>query len=153
MTALKLKPMLPLMFEGTKNLIEFIKRENRQNDLKAFNARDIFSRFTCDTVTSCIYGLEAKSFQSENPLFYEKGMEFLRGISISHEALMPRKVVSEVVERFLIDVTKDAIRLRKENKIDRHDFLSHIISLKDKKSIDDVDAAAIGLFNITIDVY
>lgn len=144
MTPMKLKPMLPLIFEGTKNLVKYINTQISMDESKTFVARDILSRYTCDTAISCILGVEAHSFESENPVFFEKGMQFLRGISISHENLMPGKVVSDEVENFLIKVTKDAINLRNKSTIDRHDFLSHIISLRDKKSIDDVDAAAIG---------
>lgn len=142
MTPAKLKAMYPLILDGTKNLVDFIKREITKDGTTAFNARDISARYTCDSITSCTFGADAQSFTSENPFFYHKGRQMLRGMANSLQSFFPTKMLPGEVEQFFIEIAKDAIKLRKENNIQQDDFLSHTITLKEKKGMNDLDAAA-----------
>lgn len=141
MTPVKLKPMYPLILEGTKNLVQYIKRQCSNNEHKALDARNVLTRYTCDTVVDCLFGVDAQSFQSENPYLLDKANKFIRGIANSVVSFFPGKIMSNEVEKCFIDVTSEAIKLREASKSDRNDFLYHIISLKDKKRVDDLDAA------------
>lgn len=141
MTPAKLKPMFPLILEGTNKLIQYIKSELTDNESIPLDARTIFSKYTCDTVIDCIFGIDAQSFNSEYPYFCDIGNKFIRGISNSVVNLFPGKIMPEEVEKCFIDVTRDATKLREESKTDRNDFLSHIISLKTKKTLNDFDTA------------
>ena len=142
MTPAKLKLMYPLIIDGTRNLVDYIKREIAIDKNKAFDSRDICARYTCDSITSCTFGADAKSFTSANPFFYHKGRQMLRGMADSLQSFIPKKMLPGEVEKFFIEIAKEAIKCRKENEIKQEDFLSHTIMLKEKKNMDDLDAAA-----------
>ena len=141
MTPAKLKPMFPLILDGAKKLVEYIKSESARNDTKSLDARNIFSRFACDTVMDCTFGIDAQSYQSGTPYFLNIGNKFIKGIADSVISIFPGKIMPDEVEKCFIDVTRDATKLREESKTERNDFLSHIISLKDKKILSDIDTA------------
>lgn len=138
----RLRAAYPLILEGTKSLVSFIKREITKDASRAFDSRDISARYTCDTICSCTFGTEAGSFTSENPFFYEKGRQLIRGVANSILSLVPVKMLPGDIEKFFIDIAKEAIKVRKESKIQQDDFLSYTIALKEKKGMDDLDAAA-----------
>lgn len=142
MTPVKLKAMYPLILDATKNFVNFIHREITNDALRAFDARDICARYTCDSICSCTFGTEAGSFASDNPFFYEKGRQMLRGMATSLQSFIPIKMLPGEVEKFFIEIAKEAIRCRIESKIHQEDFLSHTIQLKEKKGMSDIDAAA-----------
>lgn len=142
MTAVKLKAMYPLILDGTKNMVDYINSEIGLDKSKAFDARDICARYTCDSITSCTFRADAKSFTSDNPFFYQKGRQMLRGMVDSLQSFFPKKMLPAEVEQFFIEIAKDAIKFRTENKIQQEDFLSHTIMIKEKKGMDDLDAAA-----------
>jgi cytochrome P450 len=142
MTPVKLKAMYPLILDGTKNLTDFIARETSKEPSKAFDSREICARYTCDSITSCTFGADAQSFTSSNPFFYEKGRQMLRGMANSLQSYIPIKMLPPEVESFFIEIAKEAIKCRTESKIQQEDFLTHTILIKDRKGMDDLDAAA-----------
>lgn len=142
MSPAKLKAMYPLIMDGTKNLVEYIKREILKDNSRAFDSRDICARYTCDSICSCTFGTEAHSFTSDNPFFYTKGRELIRGVANSILSFVPVKMLPADIEQFFIDIAKEAIRCRTENKIKQDDFLTYTINLKARKNLNDIDAAA-----------
>lgn len=138
----RLRAIYPLILDGTKNLVNFINSEITKDHARAFDSRDISARYTCDTICSCTFGTEAQSFTSENPFFYEKGRQLIRGVASSIQSLIPIKMLPGEIEQFFIELAKDAIKYRKDNNIQQDDFLSYTIALKEKKGMDDLDAAA-----------
>lgn len=142
MTPVKLKAMYPLIVDATKSLVKFVKHENEIEGSKVFDARDICARYTCDSICSCTFGTEAQSFTSDDPFFYEKGRQMLRGMADSLQSYLPKKMLPPEVEKFFIEIAKEAIKVRIENKIQQDDFLTHTIGIKEKKGMSDLDAAA-----------
>lgn len=142
MTPVKLKAMYPLILHSTKNLVDFISYQVSKDHSTAFDARDISSRYTCDSITICTFGAEAESFTSQNPFFYDKGREMLRGMTDSFQSFFNKKALPVKIEEFFINIAKEAMRCRVESSVQQDDFLSHIIALKDKKDFNDLDAAA-----------
>lgn len=140
----KLKAMFPLVLDGANNMINYIKRELLADNKKTFEARDITARYTCDVSASCILASDAQSFLSENPEIYELGKNILAGIANSVLSIFPKKFVPKNLENDFIKLMADAIKHRMENRIDRDDFLAHIIAVKLKKAQTDVEAAAHG---------
>lgn len=138
----RLKAVYPLILDGTKNLVGYINREILKDKSKAFDSRDISARYTCDSICSCTFGTEAESFTSENPFFYEKGRQLIRGVANSIQSFFPVKILPGEIETFFIEIAKEAIKCRKENNIQQDDFLSYTIALKEKKAMSDIDAAA-----------
>lgn len=141
MTPTKLKTLYPLILVGAKSFVDYISREITANKSRAFDARDICSRYTCDTISSCIFGADAQSFTSANPFYHEKGQQLIQGVVDSVKSFFPVKRLPLDVESFFLNITKEAIRFRVESRVERDDFLSQIIALQDKSGISEVDAA------------
>lgn len=70
---LKLKAVYPHVITGANKMICYIKKQLMENPMKDFEARNLSARFTCDMSSSCILGLDAKSFESENPEIFVLG--------------------------------------------------------------------------------
>lgn len=139
---LRLKAFYPVVLESTKKLVDYIT-ENLQNDsTKAFDARDLCSRYTCDSVTCSIWGVDADSFKSEESFVYKTAKEFLRGLLFFNQSfLFPGTMMTQNVKNFFIEMTRDSIRYRKENNVEREDILSQIISAMEKNGSNDLDNA------------
>lgn len=137
MTPVKLKSMYPLILNGVESLIDYLMKQKGE-----VNARDVFGRYTCDTVISCIYGLEAHSFLSEKPFMLTRGQEFIEGIAKSSLSFSSGRVMPQQVHEFFLSVAKDAMRIRSESIAPRDDFLSHILSVREKRGMTDLDVAA-----------
>lgn len=142
MTSVKLKGMYPIIVHSTKSFVDFLRRETAKDPMKAFDAREISARYTCDAITSCTFGADAQSFTSADPYFFEKGRQMIRGLATAIQSFRPIKMIPTEVETFFIQIAKEAIKTRLENKIQQDDFLNHIIALKEKRNMDDLDAAA-----------
>lgn len=142
MTTVKLKAMYPLIIDATKNLNNFIAREIEKDEKKLFDSRDICARYTCDSICSTTFGTDAQSFTAEDPFFYVKGRQMLRGMADSLQSYLPKKMLPDEVEKFFIEIAKEAIKCRTENQIRQEDFLTHTISIREKKGMSDIDAAA-----------
>lgn len=142
MTPVKLKAMYPLIINGTKNFVSYIKREIERENSRTFDSRDICARYTCDSICSCTFGTEAQSFSAENPFFYEKGRQMLRGMADFLQSYFPNKMIPDDVENFFIEIAKEAIKCRTESKIRHEDFLTHMIAIREKREMSDIDAAA-----------
>lgn len=130
------------MISGSNNMIKYIKNQLIEDPKKAFDARNITARLTCDVISSCIFGLDAKSFESENPEIFTLGRKMFRGISDSVQSMFSRKLIPREPESEFIKLMTDAMNYRIESKLEKDDFLSHIIQTKAKRGQTDVEAAA-----------
>ncbi|CRK95085.1 CLUMA_CG008563, isoform A [Clunio marinus] len=139
MTQIKLKSIYPLIRNGTKNLVDYINREIINDECKVFDARNVSTRYTCDTITSSIFGIDAQSFEADDPFYFKMGEGLVNGVVNSVKSWLPFKRLPHDVESFFYDITMTAIKFRQENQIEREDFLSHLISLKNKINMSDVD--------------
>lgn len=127
---------------GTQSLVNYIKREIAIDPSKAFDARDLTTRYTCDVISSCLYGVDAHSFTSEKPLVWYYGRKFLKGVMDSLISFFPKTMLSNDVAQFFINMTKDSIQFRLQNNSKREDLLSQTISLQQSKEYDDLDIVA-----------
>lgn len=64
-------------------MISYIKKQLVENPTKEFEARNITARLTCDMSSSCVLGLDAKSFDSKNPEIFTLGWFMFQFIVIS----------------------------------------------------------------------
>jgi hypothetical protein len=141
-STVKLKAMYPLIVNAGKNFTDFIGNEIAKNPMRIFDARDISARYTCESIVSTTFGCEAKSFSEEHPFFLTKGRQLIRGIADSLQSYLPRKMLPDEIEKFFIEIAKEAIRTRTEMNVKQEDFLTYTIVLKQKKNMSDIDAAA-----------
>lgn len=131
--------MFPLIANAARNLSNYIKSEISKDELKAFEARDFTTRFTSDVIYSCLFGVDAKSFEMEDSPMFNYGKKFLRGVIISLVSVIPLKMMTKNVEEFYANFMKDAMNLRLERKLAQDDMLTHAISLKQIKKFTDLE--------------
>lgn len=60
--------MFPLVLEVSQNLIKHIEAEGKLGG-NPFDAKDLASKFTSDSVASCAFGLQGKAFEDPNSEF------------------------------------------------------------------------------------
>lgn len=137
-----MKSVFPLVANGAKNLIEYITKEIKEKPSRIFAARDFTTRYTCDVISSCLYGVDAQSFSSESPQMFVYAKKFLKGIMNSLVANWPSKMLTDDVTKFFMNLTKQSIALRLKNNIDQDDFLAQMIALQQSKGLKDIDVAA-----------
>lgn len=135
MTQNKLKAIFPLIENVAKNFSVYIKKELEQEKKKLFDARDICVRYTCDTVSTCIFAIDGGSFAKEESEIIKMANKMIRSISDAAKSFLPKRLMPLDVQNFFIYLMDEAIKYRTDNGIERDDFLSHIISLKKKKGI------------------
>lgn len=129
--------MYPLMLEGTKNLVEYIEKSSC-----ALDARDISARYTCDVISNCLFGIEAKSFHPEKAEIYDHSKKVLEGIMSATASILPKKMFPKVSEQFFMKLIKDSIDFRVNSKIERDDFLAHVIASQKKKNLSEIETLA-----------
>jgi len=137
--------MYPLVNDGTKKFVNYIRQKIVEHPTMSFDARDICGRYTCDVISSCTFGLDAQSFCSEKPEILEHGKKFFHCVNESINSLLPRPMISAEVENFFINLIEQGIDYRQKNNIDSNDFLAHIISMRDSKGVDHIEAIAQGV--------
>lgn len=132
------------MIDAARVMINFIKNETTADARKAFDARDITSRYTCDVISSCALGLDAKSFLSKDPEILKLCENIMEGITDCVLSNSGKKMVPAEHENDFIRIVTEAIAYRTKAKIVREDFLAHIIATKLKKGQHAIEAAAHG---------
>lgn len=146
----RLKALYPLIEDVQGRMIEFIKKQNSET----FDVRELCAKYTTDVVSSAIYGIDAHSFTKEKPEIREMGRRLmapsavfiLKMILVSTLPILKKVVDMRFtaldIEKFFIDLMGQAISYRKENKVQREDFLDYLIQLSQKKGIKNIDMAA-----------
>lgn len=129
--------MFPLIVNGACNLTNYIKQEISKDRSKAFDARDFTTRYTSDVIYSCLYGVDANSFESEKSLMHEYGKKYLKGVIDSLVSLMPKQMMAADIEKFFMNLTRDSISYRVQNTIARDDMLAHSMALQKSKGFSD----------------
>lgn len=148
-TASRLKALYPLIEDVMGRMVKYIHSKN-----ETLEARELCAKYTTDVVSNAIFGIDAQSFTKENPEIREMGRKLLApaGSFIFKMVLvsaMPflKNVLSlrftqVEIEKFFIDLMDQALKYRADNKVQREDFLDHLIQLKNKKGIEKIEMAA-----------
>lgn len=145
MTQNKLKSIFPLIEDVASKFSQYIMRELAANPSKTFDARDICVRYTCDTVAACIFAIDGGSFAKDDSEIIRMADMMRRSISDAASSFLPKRLMPQEVQDFFIYLMDEAIKHRMENGIEKDDFLAHIISLRKKKNISDIEMAAHGV--------
>lgn len=111
------------------------------------------AKYSTDVVSSVIYGIDSKSFENnEKCQIRENGSSIFESSStiviyFTLVSIFPfikklYKVVPSSVEKFFQNLLNDAIKMRKESNVEREDFLSYLLDLKEKKNLSKMDMAS-----------
>lgn len=148
----RLKALYPLIQEVQDRLTKYIDNTISKNE--PFDARELCAKYTTDVVALSIFGVDAQSFTKEKPEIREMGRKLLAFdtffiVKMLVVAAFPwiKKIFSmrftEVeLDNFFINLMEQALKYRKDNKVQREDFLEYLIQLRDKKGIKNIDMAA-----------
>lgn len=145
MTQNKLKSIFPLIDDVARKFSQYITKELAKDPRKTFNARDICVRYTCDTVATCIFAIDGGSFDKDDSEIIKMADKMIRSISDSAKSFLPKRLMPQDVQDFFIYLMDEAIKYRVSHGIERDDFLAHIISLRKKKNISDIEMASHGV--------
>ena len=151
-TTSRLKAMYPLIEDVQGRMIKYIEEHIITRD--PLEARELCAKFTTDVVSNAIFGVDAESFTKDKAEIREMGrklmapsgllilkMFLVAGIPILKKVLSMR-FIKEDIEKFFIDLMKQALQYRKDNNVQREDFLDFLIQLRKKKGIQEIEMAA-----------
>lgn len=140
-----------------KKFTKYITDQLNKATKEPFDAREISEKYTTDVVSSCIFDADAESFTKDKPEIREMGRKLmaptgwltfwfmLYAIVPSFQNIFKVKIIPKDVEDFFINIMNQAVKYRIEKKVTREDYLAHLIALKNKKEVSDIDIAAHGV--------
>ncbi|CAO1400894.1 unnamed protein product [Diamesa hyperborea] len=150
----RLKTLYSLIQVVQEQMTKYIKSELKKGKKDPFDIKDICGKYTTDVVSSCVYSADAQSFTNENSEIFAMGKKlmaptgtfiflmFLLGAVPFLKRFIKLTFVQQDVQLFFIDLMNQAIKYREDNNISREDFVDHLIELKNKKNISQLDMAA-----------
>ncbi|KAL9696716.1 hypothetical protein quinque_016295 [Culex quinquefasciatus] len=157
-TTSRMKALFPIVeFVSTSMSAYIVKNRNSELD-----ARELAAKFTTDVVSSCIFDTDAQSFTNENAQIREMGRKLTNSSFTAFVTMMLLSTCPKLakmlnigsgvkkVEQFFIDLMSEAAMYREKNGTKRVDYLEHLISLRNEKQITEVDMAAHGVTNPTV---
>lgn len=151
-TTNRLKALYPLIEDVQARMTKYVNQKIKLKE--PLEARELCAKYTTDVVSNAIFGVDAQSFTKENPEIREMGRKLLApaGIFIMKTMVVNafpilKKVISMRftdldIEKFFTDLMDQALKYRKDNKVQREDFLDYLIHLREKKGIEHIDMAA-----------
>lgn len=152
----RIKALSTLMDEVCVRMTEYINTNLKNNEC-SLDTKELMAKYTTDVVSNCVFAIDAQSFSKDKPEIREMGrriMDFNLSAQIillvttflpSVKKFYKFTFVPRDVEDFFIRIMKDAIQHRKQNNIERNDYLDHLLSLQEKKQISEIDMAGHGV--------
>ncbi|XP_016974114.2 probable cytochrome P450 6a19 [Drosophila rhopaloa] len=140
-TPAKVKTMFPAVLNVAHELIRVID-EKISSSPQTLEVSDLMARFTADVIGTCAFGLECNSLRDPKAEFVQMGNAALRerrhgwlvdllifgapkiAVMLGIELLLPS------VQKFYMNIVRNTIDYRVENKITRNDFLDLLIDMK-----------------------
>lgn len=134
----------------------FIEKEaNKEIAKEPLDAVEICNKFMIDVISTCIFGVEAKSFvKSVEPDIRTMGEQLChRNFSTRFSSLIftffpflkflfKNRYVPKKVEKYFVDEVSRVIKEREEDKFDVQDILEYLIGKRNNKEITDFDVTA-----------
>lgn len=127
---------------------------SEKNPKDGQDTRELAAKYTTDVVSTCIFAMDAGSFTKEKPEIREVGRRMMKpdfniilklmifGMFPFLKKLFKAAFIAKDVEVFFTDLMNQALRYRKDNNINRLDYLDYLIQLKEKKGLTELDLAA-----------
>ena len=150
----RIKAMYPLIEDVCYKMTKYLE----QNENTPIEVKEMTAKYTTDVVASCIFSTDAQSFSNgEVSVIRKMGKEMTnQGFStflyiiLSHLCPWIRKIwkfkfMKQEVTEFFTKLMENSVKYREENKVQRVDYLDHLISLHRKKDISIHDMASHGI--------
>ncbi|KAL1376788.1 hypothetical protein pipiens_004299 [Culex pipiens pipiens] len=127
-TSGKIRLMFPTLKAVGDNFSEYLtKIVGSGADIEV---KDTVARFTMDVIGSCAFGIECNTFEEPDSQFRQLGNK------------LRTKLLNDDVASFFYKLVADTIAYREANSIERNDFMSLLIALKNQGDLTLVEAAA-----------
>lgn len=138
-------------------MTEYLKVESDKKSVDGIDCKELSAKYTTDVVSSCIFDTEAKSFTDSEAIIRKMGRDMMitswktslyflvKFMFPSIKKYWKMPLIKKEVETFFIDIMNKAISFREKNKVDRSDYLSFLMQLKEKKNTSPLDLAAHGV--------
>lgn len=145
----RIKALYPLIETVSNRLTSFIS----ENIDEAFEAKDLATKFTVETVANCVFGIEANTLQKEESkmrqmskrLTKPSGMAIIKMILTTLIPPLKRiikvQLIADDVNLFFMNLFDQAFDYRTSGKITRDDYLDYLITLQKKKDFSNADLA------------
>lgn len=121
---------------------------------KNISNSQITAKFTADVICSVAYGLDANAIADDSSTFLQVSRKlFTPSYSklwfITFKSLFPRlftyyemPFLKQDVEKYFVDLTDAAIRMRNESNDQPDDYLNFVLKLKERRGLEVSDVAA-----------
>ncbi|XP_059610772.1 uncharacterized protein LOC132257759 [Phlebotomus argentipes] len=131
-----------------QNYLEPIAQANEEIEFK-----DILARFTTDVIGNCAFGIECNSIKDPDTEFRRIGVkvfqftnfEMLRIFILSFfqglGRILKLKVNKPDVSEFFMRILRETIEYREQNNVNRNDFLSLLMQLKNSGKLEGNDTS------------
>lgn len=152
-TSGKMRVMFNTLLDCTHPLVDHISEEIVIH--QALNLKEILSCFTMDVIVSCVFGLQSNIFNNPDTEFRKYGKQvfagslriklytFVKFVLPSLGKLIHVKKLSAELENFFINVIRDVMSYRKNNNLERNDFIKLFIELEGKAKANGKDSLTV----------
>lgn len=143
----KLKNMLPTIVEFSDVFRETIG--NYETKKETIDIKNVYQRFTADVIASIAFGFECNALESENSEILKMGDKIFHPDNKSSKKiyfvnsfqklskLLKLRYFPKKVSKYFTGIIKNSVENRETNKIEKPDFLSLLIKIKNTGSVDD----------------
>ncbi|XP_055845283.1 probable cytochrome P450 28d1 [Episyrphus balteatus] len=152
LTLNKIKSAYPVAQETSTGLIKYMKDKYRSTTAKEVNASELSLRYTSEVVTDSVLGFNAANFTDKpSPIFgttdalFDKTTIFsiyavLAGFWPNIKHIYKGRIFQKAHENFFTKLIGSAFDAHQQQRMNRGDFLSYIIQMREKKdlSLDDI---------------
>ncbi|XP_037937506.1 probable cytochrome P450 28d1 [Teleopsis dalmanni] len=146
----RLRAFYPTMRESAQKLVDFIKE--RPNEF--LDTKELSNRYTTEFISNFIWGLEANAFTSTelSPIHEMANKMLLQSLKcVAYyirtatwpwlRLLKPVPFFAPAADRFFMKLAADASGARLKSSTERCDVINHLLQLKEKKTLTDVQIA------------
>ncbi|TMW43728.1 hypothetical protein DOY81_011190 [Sarcophaga bullata] len=141
------------MRESAAKMIAFIKAQDPDIN---WNAKDLANRFTCHVMSKFIWGIEENTFENlhTHSTIHQMAMKMLQqslqcvryyGQTAAWpwlRKLKPERFFPAISDGFFKQLAQDVMKQKiATNNIKQNDVINHLLQLKEKKSLNDIQIA------------
>ena len=156
-TSVKMK----MMFDTVSSICtEMINHLNENEKSVELETKDILARFTTDVIGNVAFGLDMNSMKNPDAMFRKMGrkvfdtppLQTLKVIMLTTFRKFFQnfnfRVTNKEVSEFFLSSIKEAVEYREKSNIQRNDFFSLLLQIKNEGKIKDDDGEAIGKLSL-----
>lgn len=146
-TSGKMKKMFPIVIEVADRFCDVYKKLLKSESV--IEIKDLNARYTTDVIGTCAFGLDCNSLADPKSDFRKYCGQFftnrrhnplIEGLIMSFPKMAEKlnvKFTPQPVSDFFLKAVGDTVAYRENNGINRNDFMSMLIELKNHSTFDD----------------